>query len=135
MSYGIMPAGNPPYGGFLGLTVLSPATAGILVVALEPPLLRDIAVGTELRVRVLVLDADQRTAIDPGALTIRIAPPYSAEQVYVYGTTAVPVRETLGQYRLDFALGAPGRWRVRTITTGVATASDTTEFYVVESGV
>lgn len=72
----------------------------------------DWLIGQAARISVDVKDFGG-TLADPGALRLKVKPPTSELQTFVYGTDAALVKDAVGKYHVDLTLNASGAWAYR----------------------
>jgi hypothetical protein len=78
--------------------------------------------GQTVRFSVTVLDVTN-AAVDPTTITLKLHDPGGAETAYTSSTSPPVVRDGVGQYHCDVALGLAGRWLVRWVTSGIGAAT------------
>lgn len=69
------------------------------------------------------------TPTDPTGLTFTMREPDGVETIYVFGTDAQPVKDSTGNYHVDWAVAKPGRHHYRWVGTGAAAEAGQGEFY------
>ena len=74
------------------------------------------------------ISANSPTATDPTTLTFSMREADGTVTSYVEGTDAELVRDSLGNFHVDWLLAQVGRHRYRWIGTGTAAEADTGEF-------
>jgi uncharacterized protein YfaS (alpha-2-macroglobulin family) len=74
-------------------------------------------------------------AVDPSTVTFRARRPDGTVTVYVYGTDAELVKDSTGNYHVDLAANAAGRWAYRWEGTGAAPSAAEAQFRVEASRV
>jgi hypothetical protein len=84
-------------------------------------------------IRLAVTFADGGTAVDPGAVTIKIRPPVGDIVTYVYGTDAALVRTATGAYRVDYEPTMHGTYQWRAIGSSTNKAAGEGTFRVRDS--
>ena len=67
-------------------------------------------------------------ATDPTTLTFKMREPDGTVTTYVYVTDAEVVRDSLGNFHVDWLLAQVGRHTYRWVDTGTAAEADTGEF-------
>lgn len=78
-------------------------------------------VGTKVRLSAAFTDIDD-AAQDPGGVQFKIREPDGTVTTYVYGTDAEVVRDSLGNFHVDWLIASAGRHRYRFagVTSGQA---------------
>jgi hypothetical protein len=72
--------------------------------------------------------------IDPSTLTLTVKV-LTTETVYIYGTDAAFVRDSVGRYHVDHLIAEAGKHVWRFVSTGVAAAAQEGYFKVEPSGI
>jgi hypothetical protein len=72
---------------------------------------------------------DAGAAADPTGVSVTIDPPGAGTVTYTYPAAEV-VKDSTGNYHVDFTCDAPGRWWIRWVGTGAVAAADTVNFLV-----
>ena len=70
------------------------------------------------------------TATDPTAVTFKIRSPAGTTTTYVYGTDAELVRDSAGNFHVDFAMTAAGDWAHRWEGTGAVVTAEESQVVV-----
>lgn len=78
-------------------------------------------IGTTVRIAVNFQD-DTQTDIDPSTVTFKAYSPSGVTTTYVYATNAQLVRDSTGDYHVDFEPDESGRWFYRWTSTGSGTS-------------
>ena len=78
-------------------------------------------VGETVRLSVSVTAADGETLADPDVLRLKTLRMGDVVQVYLYGTDAMIVRDSIGQFHADIPLPLSGDWYYRWETSGPIT--------------
>ncbi len=74
------------------------------------------------------------TLTDPTGVRFVIRAPGGGETIYIYGTHAALVKDSTGNYHVDFEVIAPGTWTYRFEGSGDLIAADERKFFVLPSG-
>lgn len=83
-----------------------------------------VPVGTRVRYKVLFKSL-ANVAADPATVRFKIKPAGGAQVTYVYPTNAELVKDSVGNYHVDYLLSIPGFWTARFEGSGtVDVASD-----------
>jgi len=84
------------------------------------------AVGTKIRLSAAFTDIDD-DAQDPGGVQFKMRDPAGTVTTYLYGTDVELVRDSLGNYHVDWLIASAGRYRYRFagVTSGQAAAEGT----------
>jgi len=82
------------------------------------------------KVRMSAAFTSSGAATDPTGLTFKIKVPAGTVTTYVYGTDAELVKDSTGNYHVDFTVAASGRHVYRFAGTGVVTAAGESNFEV-----
>lgn len=67
---------------------------------------------------------------NPSTVTLKIKKPDNTVLTYVYGTDALLIQESTGNYYFDLSLTAYGLWYYRWIGTGMVEAEEEAAFVV-----
>ena len=80
-------------------------------------------VGDKIRMSAAFTDIDD-AASDPGGVQFKIRAPSGTVTTYVYGTDAEVVKDSTGNYHVDYLIATAGRYRYRFagVTSGQAAA-------------
>ena len=72
-----------------------------------------------------------RILTDPTAITFKYrAPSDQTTRVFVFGTNAELVKESVGRYYFDLAFSEGGVWKIRYESTGAVTSADQKKYRV-----
>lgn len=79
------------------------------------------SVGTKVRLSAAFTDIDD-AAQDPGGVQFKIRAPDGTVTTYVYGTDVELVKDSTGNYHVDWLIASAGRYRYRFagVTSGQA---------------
>lgn len=82
-------------------------------------------VGDKIRLSAAFTDINE-AAQDPGGVQFKIRDPSGTITTYVYGTDAALVKDSTGNYHVDYLIATAGRYRYRFagITSGQAAAEN-----------
>lgn len=80
--------------------------------------------GDVVRVSAAFTRVDTGAAVDPTAVLCEIKSPAGAITTYTYGTDAALIKDSTGNYHLDFDVDTTGYWRYRWRSTGTWKAAE-----------
>lgn len=86
-------------------------------------------IGDSRRFSVAFTDINGAAA-DPSAIAFKMVEPDGTETSYVYGTDSELVKDSLGNYHVDWVFSKAGRHIIRFEGTGAVTAAEQDEVYV-----
>lgn len=84
-------------------------------------------------IRSNVAFAQSSTPVDPGGVTFKIKSPLGVTTTYVYGVDAEVVKDSTGNYHVDYEPDRQGVWSVRWQGTVSNKSAEESEFQIVES--
>lgn len=65
---------------------------------------------------------ENEAAVDPTTVTVTIVDPSGTSTPYVYGTDAEVVKDSVGNYHVDYEVDENGLWTHRWVSTGTIAA-------------
>lgn len=74
------------------------------------------------------------TAADPTGVTFKVRNPAGTLTTYVYGTDAELVRDSTGNYHVDYTVNASGEWHSRWEGSGAVVTAEESQLLVAPSG-
>lgn len=86
-------------------------------------------IGDSRRFNVAFTDVNN-VAADPTNVTFKIVEPDGIETIYDYGTDAELVKDSVGNYHVDWVFTKAGRHIIRFEGVGGLTSSEQTEVYI-----
>ena len=90
-------------------------------------------VGDKIRLSAAFTDIDS-AAQDPGGVQFKIRAPDGTITTYIYSTDAELVKDSTGNYHVDYLIATAGRYRYRFAGVTTGQAADEGEFRVQNSG-
>jgi hypothetical protein len=78
-------------------------------------------IGQLVRLAAAFTDEDD-VAVDPTTVTVTITNPSGTDTAYVYGTDAEVVKDSIGNYHVDYEVDENGLWTHRWVSTGTIAA-------------